>query len=113
MGSFLRVRVHYGELAQLLAGLPAIYGALLEGAPSYRLGQAMEGALLIGSESHGISAEARALITHPLTIPRFGTPFRRIRPSAIHPVADVRPVRAVSIPSPTSVFPPSRSHHST
>lgn len=72
MGSFLRVRVHYGALAELLRGLPAVYGALLEGQSSYALSGPMQGALLIGSESHGIRPETLPLITHPITIPRFG-----------------------------------------
>lgn len=72
MGSFLRVRVHYGPLAELLQGLPAVYGALLEGQSSYTLPGPMQGALLIGSESHGIRPEALPLVTHPVTIPRFG-----------------------------------------
>ena len=72
MGSFLRVRVHYGPLPALLAGIPTVYGALLHGMPSYALPGPMQGALLIGSESHGIGPEALACVTHPVTIPRFG-----------------------------------------
>ncbi len=72
MGSFLRVRVHYGALPQMLADVPAVYGALLDGLPSYALPGPMQGALLIGSESHGIRPEALPCITQALTIPRFG-----------------------------------------
>jgi TrmH family RNA methyltransferase len=74
MGSFLRTRVHYGDLAQLMAQIPLCYGALLDGVPSYEV-QHTGGtaALVIGSESHGIRPEVLPLITHPITIPGSGS----------------------------------------
>jgi TrmH family RNA methyltransferase len=73
MGSFLRTRVHYGHLPDLLADIPTRYGALLEGTSSYTLEKPKgTAALIIGSESHGIHETLLPIITHPITIPRFG-----------------------------------------
>jgi len=76
MGSLFRMKVWKTDLADYLlkakAEGKAIYGALLEGENLFQIKTKPEGILVIGSESHGIRAEALPYITHPVTIPRTG-----------------------------------------
>lgn len=73
MGSFIRVKVGYGNLATLLADAPVpIYGALLNGASIHQQPTIQEGVLLIGNESKGINASLMPLINSPVHIPRIG-----------------------------------------
>ncbi len=73
MGSFIRVKVGYGNLSELLAdsGIP-VFGALLEGASVYQQAPINEGVLVIGNESKGIHTELLPYITSPIHIPRIG-----------------------------------------
>ncbi|MDO9155993.1 RNA methyltransferase [Sediminibacterium sp.] len=73
MGSFIRVKVGYGNLANLLTdvGIP-IFGALLEGDSVYNQATIQEGVLLIGNESKGIHKELLPFISSPVHIPRIG-----------------------------------------
>lgn len=74
MGSILRTKVHYANLEEFLglnAGVP-IYGALLEAENVYHLNEKINGFLVLGSESHGISEQLLPLINRPITIPSFG-----------------------------------------
>ncbi|MGF1910893.1 RNA methyltransferase [Vibrio kasasachensis] len=73
MGSFGRVQVHQLDLPNYLAGsnLP-VYGAFLEGVSVHKTEFAAEGILLMGSESHGVRAEAAKFVTDKITIPAFG-----------------------------------------
>jgi len=73
MGSFIRVKVGYGNLSHLLsdAAIP-IFGALLEGASVYNQSPIAEGVLLIGNESKGIHTELLPYISAPIHIPRIG-----------------------------------------
>ena len=72
MGSIARVRVSYRDLKTFFASqgkdLP-VYGTLLDGRSLYDQELSASGYLLIGSESHGISASLMPFITHPLLIP--------------------------------------------
>ncbi len=73
MGSFIRVKVGYGNLATLLADSQVpIYGALLNGASIYQQPAIQEGVLLIGNESKGIHASLMPFINSPVHIPRIG-----------------------------------------
>ena len=73
MGSLTRVEVFYCSLASLLEKLELpVYGALLEGKSVYEEHFSSPGFILMGNESTGISEELQKLITHPVTIPRFG-----------------------------------------
>jgi TrmH family RNA methyltransferase len=74
MGAFTRVRCHMGDLEQALkeAGLP-VFGCLLQGNPLGETAALNPSFLLIGSESHGIRENLLPLVTHPITIPRFGS----------------------------------------
>lgn len=74
MGSFLRVPVHYVDLPTLFAQhteLP-IYGAVLGGENVYQATLQQPAFLLIGNEGQGLSAQAQALLSHRLTIPKIG-----------------------------------------
>lgn len=73
MGSFTRVQVYYTELGAFLTScdLP-VYGAFLEGANVHHVAFKSGGLVVIGSESHGISAEVERCVTEKITIPRFG-----------------------------------------
>lgn len=74
MGSILRVNIHAKMLSDWLSEYSTtnIYGALLEGENIYSLEGKLNGVLVMGSESHGISAEVLPLINKPITIPAFG-----------------------------------------
>jgi RNA methyltransferase, TrmH family len=73
MGAFTRVRWHSGELEPALrtAALP-VFGCLLEGQPLGATSVRSPAFLLVGSESHGIRENLIPLVTHPVTIPRYG-----------------------------------------
>lgn len=73
MGSFIRVKVGYGNLTDLLSdtGLP-VFGALLAGESVYHQTAIEEGVLIIGNESKGIHSKLLPYITAPIHIPRIG-----------------------------------------
>lgn len=74
MGSLGRVSVTYSPLVPLLSSLPAdmpIYGTLLDGKDIYQKELTRHGVIIMGNEGNGISDEVRAMVTHPLLIPRF------------------------------------------
>ncbi len=73
MGSFLRVKVVYRELANYLGtqSLP-IYGATLQGENLHQFSFAPKGIIVLGNESKGISEEMQALCTAQIKIPCFG-----------------------------------------
>ncbi len=74
MGSILRLHIFYTDIENYLADLKevSIYGALLQGQNIYALEGKMNGILLMGSESHGISEPLMKYITQPITIPSWG-----------------------------------------
>ncbi|WP_338812252.1 RNA methyltransferase [Bernardetia sp. Wsw4-3y2] len=72
MGSFLRVKVHYGnefEFLKLAEG--NTFGAFLDGKNVHQSKFPQKGILVIGSESHGISEQLGKEITNKVTIPSF------------------------------------------
>lgn len=72
MGSFLRVRVHYGnefEFLKLAEG--NTFGAFLDGKNVHQIKFPQKGILVIGSESHGISEKLGKEIMNKVTIPSF------------------------------------------
>ena len=74
MGSLGRVSVTYSPLVRLRSSLPAdmpIYGTLLDGKDIYQKELTRHGVIIMGNEGNGISDEVRAMVTHPLLIPRF------------------------------------------
>lgn len=74
MGSFIRVKVWYRALADILSttGNIPVYGALLAGNSIYETATPNEAVLLIGNEGKGINRELLPYISVPITIPRFG-----------------------------------------
>ena len=73
MGSFTRVNCWYIDLPQFLAKtkLPKI-GTFLKGTSAHIFSYPKDGLLILGSESHGISAEVARYVTDKVTIPAFG-----------------------------------------
>ncbi|MFC0116350.1 TrmH family RNA methyltransferase [Pseudoalteromonas xiamenensis] len=73
MGSFVRVNSLRTNLHGLLSHYNGpVYGAFLNGENVHRTVFTGKGVLVMGSESHGISPEIEALVTHKITIPAFG-----------------------------------------
>ena len=77
MGAILRVRVHYVELAPLLAqaaarGVP-VYGTFLEGENLYDTQLGRGGIIVMGNEGRGISGACAASVTRKLFIPPYPT----------------------------------------
>ncbi len=74
MGAVFRTRVEYVDLPQWLAACGMeVYGATLHGTPLPATPVATHAVLLVGNEGRGISAEAMAAVTRPVTIPNRGT----------------------------------------
>jgi TrmH family RNA methyltransferase len=74
MGSIARVNVMYCDLKkELLSAKVPVYGTLLEGKNIYTDKLIQPSIVVLGNESNGISPEIQRLITHKITIPRFGT----------------------------------------
>ncbi|NJM25065.1 MAG: RNA methyltransferase [Bacteroidia bacterium] len=73
MGSFTRVQFYYTELSAYLVGttLP-VFGAFLDGENIHQTTFGVEGIVVVGNESNGISADVGATVTRRITIPRFG-----------------------------------------
>ena len=78
MGALARVRLHYVDLPNVLAGLCQqgipLYGTLLDGQNMYdnnAIPDKQRGIIIMGNEGNGISPEVRQLITHPLFIPSY------------------------------------------
>ena len=73
MGSFARVSVSHSELPEYLAvQSKPIYGAFLEGKNIHKTTLANSAFIVMGSESHGISAPVAQFISDKITIPAFG-----------------------------------------
>ena len=73
MGSCFRVNIHVSKVENILSKekLPVI-GTLLSGASIYSNKLPTFGFLVIGNESKGIRSPVQSLITHPVSIPKFG-----------------------------------------
>ena len=73
MGSILRVDVIVADLEALIqSSKMPIYGAVLEGKSIQTTTLVKEGIVVIGNESKGIRPPILALITDPITIPKYG-----------------------------------------
>ena len=73
-GSFLRVKLHYGDLAPCLAqAKQPVYGAFLDGASVHQLALPKAGGFIVlGNEANGISPQIAAHVSQRITIPAFG-----------------------------------------
>ena len=72
MGSFIRLKVHYASLPDILKDLPEgfpVYGAFLEGTNLFKTRISMPGILIIGNESQGISMEVASFVNRKVMIP--------------------------------------------
>ena len=75
MGSLARVRVHYADLAALLAECPLpVYGTFLDGDDVFRaeIDPQSGAVIVIGNEANGIGRQVAGLVSRRLTIPRYG-----------------------------------------
>ena len=73
MGSFLRVKVSYTDLATYLVTCSGpCLGTFLTGADIHTSPMPTEGALILGNEAQGIDEALLGHITHRLTIPAYG-----------------------------------------
>jgi RNA methyltransferase, TrmH family len=73
MGSFTRINVFYTELNQYLKDLNMpVFGAYLDGNNIHEINYPPAGVILMGNESMGISASLESLVSHRVTIPKFG-----------------------------------------
>lgn len=73
MGAFTRVNIQYTPLEAILSSCKVpVYGAFLEGDNVHQVKFSPYGILLMGSESHGVSASLAAHVTQKVHIPRFG-----------------------------------------
>lgn len=68
MGSFLRVKVHYCDLFEVVPKNAPVYGAVLNGENIYQ-SELRNGLIIIGNEANGINEKNYKFITNPLTIP--------------------------------------------
>ena len=71
MGSFLRVRVHYCDLEEVIVKNAPVYGAVLNGENIYK-SKLENGLIIIGNEANGISKTIEEITKNRLSIPRFG-----------------------------------------
>lgn len=78
MGSIFRINVLYLDLTTVLAKmrknnpLKPIYGATLAGENIYGMNLNANSAIVVGSESHGISEEVKSFLTKEVKIPQIG-----------------------------------------
>lgn len=73
MGSISRVRLHYGNLTEMIDSLNAdnIYGTFLDGKPICDCDLRSTGIIVIGNEGNGISRDVEAKVTQRLLIPSY------------------------------------------
>ena len=75
MGAVIRVRVHYTDLAGLLAGAAAqhipVYGTFLDGENIYGTELSPEGIVVMGNEGRGVTAAVARTVTRKLFIPPY------------------------------------------
>ncbi len=73
MGSFARVTAHTADLAAALATAKSpILGCELAGDDVHTLPPLRDAVVVIGSEGRGLSPALRPLVTHHVTIPKYG-----------------------------------------
>lgn len=80
MGSLAHVKVTYGNLTELIAGLPEgfpVYGTMLDGTDIYQQELKAAGLIVMGNEGNGISSSVAELLTHRLLIPNYSRQAER------------------------------------
>ncbi len=72
MGAITRVRVYYGNLANMLSAAKVpVYGTFLEGDNIYEAKLSTEGIIVLGNEGKGISGGIANLVSRKLFIPPY------------------------------------------
>lgn len=73
MGSIARVRVTYQDISSTIRKQPAtVYGAFMEGESIYKKVLETPCYLILGNEANGIREKTAEIITHKISIPRYG-----------------------------------------
>ena len=73
MGSFLRVNINYQNIENYLQNSTAsIIGTDMDGENFYQFEFPEKFNLILGNEGNGIRPNIEQLLTHKITIPRFG-----------------------------------------
>ncbi|MDG2431473.1 RNA methyltransferase [Flavobacterium sp.] len=74
MGSISRVNVSYLDLKDYLETAKLeVFGTFMDGETIYKTTLPKEGIIVMGNEANGISKEIEAIVSHRLSIPRFGS----------------------------------------
>ncbi len=85
MGAFLRVRVFYGDLPEMLSRAKTsgteVFGTFLEGENIYRAALPETGVTVLGNEGNGIGPRTAAEVGRRLYIPAFAVPASRPAPA--------------------------------
>jgi RNA methyltransferase, TrmH family len=87
MGSFLRVKIYYTDLAEFLESIPdeiPVMGATLDGENINKKKLPVTGILLTGNESKGISEKILKNITNKVYIPMFDENNRSSAPESLN-----------------------------
>ncbi|MGJ8745584.1 TrmH family RNA methyltransferase [Polaribacter sp.] len=73
MGSLTRISIHYLDVAEYLSStkLPTFI-ADMDGENVYKTKLPKNGILIMGNEANGVSDEIKKIVTHKISIPRFG-----------------------------------------
>lgn len=73
MGSITRVNISYVDLPKILSATKTeTFGAFMDGENIYKTELPNSGVLVLGNEANGISKAVENLVTHRVSIPRFG-----------------------------------------
>ncbi|MDN3618691.1 RNA methyltransferase [Polaribacter undariae] len=73
MGSLTRISIRYVDLTEYLSETQKpTFIADMDGKNVYKTSLPKEGVLIMGNEANGVSNEIKNLITHKISIPRFG-----------------------------------------
>ncbi|QVY64936.1 RNA methyltransferase [Polaribacter sp. Q13] len=73
MGSLTRISIRYVDLVEYLSETQnPTFIADMDGENVYKTSLPKQGVLIMGNEANGVSEEIKKLITHKISIPRFG-----------------------------------------
>ncbi|MCL7765125.1 RNA methyltransferase [Polaribacter sp. Z014] len=73
MGSLTRISIRYVDLVEYLSETQnPTFIADMDGENVYKTSLPKQGVLIMGNEANGVSVEIKKLITHKISIPRFG-----------------------------------------
>jgi TrmH family RNA methyltransferase len=73
MGSLFHMKITYQNLIEFFSGTSGnIYGAVLNGENMEDVSFDDDPIIIIGNESKGISSEIKSILTHPVTIQKYG-----------------------------------------